>query len=531
LAIVFLAAEVVLRIFYPQPDLPVWSPESLEIIQDNQRAFFEKTFRDGLWRLVQVPRKNAYTPPQEFLFDKPAGSARILVVGESSSVSLGRSLRQLLELAGLPDIAEVMNCGSPAGTLEDVGRRLDESLRYSPDVVVLLFGHNVFYRAPSLNSLSFRIGAFAGGSRIVRWILHAKMEQAINDPERWGEFEDFLRRSVRRARRRNVAIVLCTVPSNLWYPPGVAGWELYDARFMEAGYLHLSGKRREAIALLEDLVARRSTALWHFQLADWQHEEGNDRRALDHLTEALNLDPEIFRATDRTNAIIRRVAIESGVGLLDIEARLKKAVPDGIPGWLDFEDNQHLVGSGTRWAASSLTGLFVQQGRFPADTRRIWEAYSERYARDEIFPLERYLRGAAFWAQRMENANARAIPYKVAAAYRENPREVLRVSRALLGRDWWAAEVLPRWRAILLLQVSEGLWRAGERDLSFRLAARAAEWDDAWEEPLLQMGKCHLRLGNRDEARRCFERARRRNHERVEVAFFLRRLRSEANGS
>jgi hypothetical protein len=150
-----LLGEVVMRALYK--DQTVMFPRyhtdyrygeyTLRGIRPNAR--FQHTSADGSWRFVSNSR--GLRDAREFPYAKPAGTLRVLVLGDSHTQ--GYEVRQeatfsaVLEryLARRGVRAEVLNAGvSGFSTAEELAYLENEGYKYQPDVVVLGFYANDF---------------------------------------------------------------------------------------------------------------------------------------------------------------------------------------------------------------------------------------------------------------------------------------------------------------------------------------------------------------------------------------------------
>lgn len=506
----------------PEPGLP---DEQLLAFRESSGPFFRVRWRGFERVLEQVPQQYAYVPPQTFALAKAPDRKRILVLGESSAVALGRALRALLEGTAEADGFEVMNCGTPGGTLEEVELRLRECVRYSPDMIVFFFGHNLFYASPTPRAWSFRLVRLARKSRLFARLADrlAEPDSALPAEERRRALEKLIRRVGNEARRRGIPWVGCTVPSNLRYPPLANEAEFRDPDYLQAKFLHLTGRRPEAIGKLRMLLREREAALWHFELGDWLLQAGDAAGARKHLLLSRDRDEDRNQATTEVNGLIRRAVEAEGGWLLDLAELIASRAPDGIPGWESFDDEQHVSGRLFDVEAAALLDLVrLRGGPAPAPPRRDAGPGGTQ-------PFEDFLDYAVQNVVHYDNPFARALAFKLEYALRSGEpglKENLEVwvsTRARVPAATPAASSL--WRGVILLRAAEGFWRAGDRPEAWRLNRVVARGYPHWEEPHVQRGLFLLAGGRTSAAGRAFRRALALNPARTDAEFYAARCR------
>jgi tetratricopeptide (TPR) repeat protein len=123
-----------------------------------------------------------------------------------------------------------------------------------------------------------------------------------------------------------------------------AGWEKLYQDGMER---EQQGKHSEAAAQYEQALKLDDRfAELHFRLARCHAALGDREKARVHFDLACEYDTLRFRADNRINQVIRRVAAEQsgrGVRLADAEAALLQASADGVPGEEWFYEHVHLT--------------------------------------------------------------------------------------------------------------------------------------------------------------------------------------------
>lgn len=150
LIVIALIAEIVLRVVRGVPDNPLAliAQENLSqgysLCQPNY-SFTSRSSVDGEFEYTFTTNQYGYRGP-EFPFEKPAGTIRIMAVGDSYTFGVGAQddetysalLQQSLRQQGYP--VEVINAGvGHASTVRHWDNLLRFHLKYNPDIVVLFF--------------------------------------------------------------------------------------------------------------------------------------------------------------------------------------------------------------------------------------------------------------------------------------------------------------------------------------------------------------------------------------------------------
>lgn len=330
---------------------------------DPKSRVFVTAGADANLRVV-APEKRETFVYQQVERDKPAGTFRVVVIGESSVNLLDGQLRSVAralngEALGQTLRTELLNLGGHGYGSHRLVPVLLELLEYRPDLVIIYCGNNEFEELEQLDLARLdTLGVQTALShlaivRVVRDLLTryqvAALRSEHNDrilassrpdharawrhvftadevAERMAAFEQNLHTMVEAARGAGAAVVLGTLPSNLVQPllPEPA-WSQYGA----ARALMQRGEYAAALALGRRLLA-----------------------------EAIGR----HQASDVENEIIRRVADEQAVPVVDMAATVAAAEPHGIPGETLFADHCHLNDVGKAlWAKTFLPVIRAQR--------------------------------------------------------------------------------------------------------------------------------------------------------------------------
>ena len=301
---------------------------------------------DPAWRVTRSSKRRFFLE-QRFAAEKPEATVRIVALGGSAVQYADRELRRMLEALRDPlerrvRAVELINAGGLAYGSHRLVPLLVELLEYRPDLVLLYTGHNEFEEIEQLDL------ARRGAPRLERALAHLAFFRLLRDgvtavragilanrhdarllasapaqarawnhaftpeeiAERMSAFRRNLEIMIRLCRENGVALVIGSVPSNLYrpmLPPDQRG--LFRPVFKD----YRAGRWKRGAAL-----ARR----------------------------LLRAAPARHQASDAENDIIRTLAERYRVPLADVEDRVARSEPHGVPGETLFRDHCHLNAHG-----------------------------------------------------------------------------------------------------------------------------------------------------------------------------------------
>ncbi|MCA9284318.1 MAG: tetratricopeptide repeat protein [Phycisphaerales bacterium] len=326
--------------------------------------------------------------PSAFEMPKPAGTLRIMIVGESAAkgnpyprpLSAGAFLAAMLSDLLPGRRIEVVNLGVTAIASFPALGILTEALAYDPDLVVIYLGNNEFYGAFGVASLHsagrspwmIRLIRATRSLAIAQFIdRHLRGDQpheqktlmeamvgqsfiAPGDPARAAaarNLETFVSAMLDRCRAAGVPAIVCTPPANErdLAPLGASDLsslapesrvlfdQLLDAaqKSMESDPSAAEASIRQAIALAPE-HARARYLLGQALLA-----QGREEESAVAFRAALDLDPMPWRPPSSSVEAIRRAAASRGAPLCDLQAAFRAESPGGSTGWELMDDHVH----------------------------------------------------------------------------------------------------------------------------------------------------------------------------------------------
>lgn len=388
-----LASEGILRwagFGYPTSYFVQREIEGRPSLIDNQE-FGRRFFPPGL---VRFPK------PMALPAQKPAGSLRIFVLGESAAMGdpqprfgLPRMLEALLRARFPGRELEVVNASMVAINSHVVLPVARECARREGDLWVIYMGNNEMIGPFGCIS---KFGAQTPPRAFIRASLALKrtrvgqgldaavsaLRQGRDPPEQWEgmslwadeliqpddkslgrvyeHFESNLRAIIEAGRNAGVPMILCTVATNVkdcapfksvhddrLAPAELEAWQ---SAYAEGRALEGQGRYAEAFACYERALSLdRQFAELCYRAAHCALALGNAAQAQTLFREARDRDALQFRTDTRLNEIIRRCALEyrgNKVELLDAEALLAAASHQQLAGRELFYEHVHLKPEG-----------------------------------------------------------------------------------------------------------------------------------------------------------------------------------------
>lgn len=245
-----------------------------------------------------------------------------------------------------------------------VVKRIAETLKYAPDAIVVLTGHNEFVNPYFEDEIYFPasgIHALASVRMLelfwVRSIVKFREVRSDFDPhapvdlrrrERHIErFDENLDRIVQMAKDAEIPLFLCTVPSNVrdWAPE-------YPSDEPRANHMPGSDPDDPSQLFLS------GTNL--YQLGEYSE-------AKHRLTRARDLDPRPQRAISAFNNAIRAKTGSKGAFLVDVAQAFEDESTHGVAGFDLFSDNVHPTPLGSFVLARELLTALSRQSVLPSE--------------------------------------------------------------------------------------------------------------------------------------------------------------------
>lgn len=336
--------------------------------------------------------------------EKPAGRLRIAVLGESAAqgdplleFGMPRLLEKMLGDMDGTDRVEVVNAAMTAinsPVIADIARDLQAC---RPDVVVLYIGNNEivgpFGPGTVFTSLSGAVRFAAFRARLTRLRLTQFLRQRTQkSPHNWAGLDMFaglyfpdgdprlepmysgfrhnLESIIDTCRKSGARVILSTVAVNLadcapfgseepddLLPEVRAAWQAAVDQGIQAQDRKEWASARDAFAQAMALYDRHAGLV--YRLAQSKQASGDPDAARKTFRRARDLDTQRFRADSRLNDIIRDVAREKNVTLVDAEMAFDDfSAEAGVPGDELFLDHVHFTFKGT-WRLASLFATVI----------------------------------------------------------------------------------------------------------------------------------------------------------------------------
>ena len=351
-AVILAAAEGVLRLTLgaPTPELAATLPDGSQALIRRTQAGIEPTYQDKRRQSPVLPKQAQSGPRMVWLGGSSLhGGTREIRPNEEAPGRAG-------ELLGM----ESLNFAGIGMDTVSIGAILDDVLSIQPDVLVMYTGHNELGNAVFTgrygDASTARIAtlrAQLGASRLFQTLeMLIRGRETLTLPSEANEqqytvddatrreihwrFEERLRHIVAEANRRDVTVVLATLMSN----PVAPSMEFSCPEAMRrAGFRSV---RPEPLAVdhlaAADIAAAEAMSPGCADLQWLRARRSGDKAMLDTLRDQ---DPLPVRADRTLNAIIRRIAADTGATLVDVDTLAREA-GDGLEPSAWFIDPMHL---------------------------------------------------------------------------------------------------------------------------------------------------------------------------------------------
>jgi tetratricopeptide (TPR) repeat protein len=354
--------------------------------------------------MVQTPR--LYAIPAH----KPRGTYRIFILGESAAMGdpdpaygFSRYLEVMLRERFPTTRFEVVNTGSVAinsHVLLPIAKGLADQ---QPDLLIIYSGNNeaigpygpgtvltssgmsmpvvrssILFRSSRIGQLVAKLGTQKQEWRGMEMFLDKQIRASSPLMEHsYANFERNLRDTIAVGRNEGAKVIVATVATNLKDCAPFASLhrenlEQDDLRswstlVQQANGLEAARSYAEALKLyLSAAKIDDDYAELEFRIARCLWSLGDYKDAKEHFIRARDLDTLRFRADSKINDINRLVASSfAGVGLIDADAILANASPDGIIGSDLVYEHVHLTPEGNYLLARAMF-LQIASG-FPSE--------------------------------------------------------------------------------------------------------------------------------------------------------------------
>lgn len=247
---------------------------------------------------LQQPDGRRYLPAFLIRIDDPMNSTTILILGDSTSMSVGLEKKTypfLMASAPIwPCDTRIVNCSLPGFTSADAAAfffRHERALLKDLNAVVVYLGNcdatssevrkgKYGYIRQAVCWIREVVGRMPAKTRIKNRLLHFEWNNAydpeIESPESPKNFEYNIGRVLETCHHASVPVILVRPKANLYFPPGVGKGNFIfyrhlgmkerfsslisipDARFKEALRLHESGDFEEAAQAYNEILLRPS---------------------------------------------------------------------------------------------------------------------------------------------------------------------------------------------------------------------------------------------------------------------------------
>lgn len=294
--------------------------------------------------MITRPEKVLSFVKQSFQMPKPENTYRIIIIGGSNVHYMHHNLymmaRRLTRTPGETRRFEIINCGGCAYGTTRLRIMLPELLTYEPDMLLIYSGHNEFeeliHKAlVNVSAIPIQKAAYSLAMlRVLRDAI-ATVQLVFLDAEKLREtlppeidastglyefsseeiethmeiYRENLTAIISQCLDRNIPVIISTVATNYWEPG------LHPSKhdiLQEIRKLYEEGSYEAGLALARETL----------------------KRSIRH------------QASDTENGIIRELAQQFSLPLVDGERLIEQAEPNGVQGETLLSDRCHLTNEG-----------------------------------------------------------------------------------------------------------------------------------------------------------------------------------------
>ncbi|MFA6467272.1 MAG: hypothetical protein WCW35_00110 [Bacteroidota bacterium] len=373
------ALEFLLRIILPASEefkLPLIS-DGIPSYQIN-RSYLRKYFPASAPILPELK-------PTVFRKDKTDHTFRIVCLGESSmlgtpfqlNTNIPGIIRKMLRMMHTDKEIEVINLGAAAINTNVILNLTDEIIDLQPDLILLYTGHNEFYgpdgvgaswlqkTLPSTIPVKYALGELQLVKLIDKYVLQSftssapkeynlmkqvsqssSVRLASKEAERiFTLFESNIGNLLSAFQDRHIPVIVSDVASNLLFPPFAydtsAQLRLYQKEFTTVA---TAGKKKNIEALhsaFRLLQIDSSNAFLNYVAGTMLLNDNRLVEAKRFLIRAKDEDLLKFRAPQRINSILKKVATARNVPFISSDSLFFAVSPSGIPDRQLFYEHLH----------------------------------------------------------------------------------------------------------------------------------------------------------------------------------------------
>jgi tetratricopeptide (TPR) repeat protein len=509
---------------------------------EQRKYYYEDIFvpffaRDDARGVYRSQRPQLDVPPSRFAISKSSGTLRVFGIGGSiAQIYLSQSippsmrpeakrlnlsvdsLRDDLAAALSPTRVELLNCGMHGYDSYREAGVLEEVLAYSPDLILLMSGHNEGIASPPVIPLVLKTREY-----LSRWSAYRSLQRLVEDKAKGTEipqeqaatreaaFENNLTDMIRHAKTAGVRIAVVSPPLNYRDAPTKDAAPLRDPGFMRGwvSFLHRDYPGAEQVwsAALSAVSAAPSPerSLLLFYLGRAEELQGHADAAGQDYEQSIDADAAtVGRATPGRLKAIERISKEEGADWIDLDGAFRRSSSPGVPGLDWFVDDIHWLHS-RDW----LVSREIIKTLFPKVPERLWPQ-AQAQERDESLRTVRY----ALAGFQEDALSWRSVVYLEAVCQRHADwcRDVgvlegrLRKGEPTLG-IMPARSSSQRDEALLYWHIGEVLLRQGDSAGALRDFARARELDPKLKGVLLSRALAQYLSGDRSAALQSLDRA------------------------
>ncbi len=288
---------------------------------------------------------------------------RIFIIGESTAQQYPVGLLHEGLKKTLPQFDfEIINCGM--GAYDAYRTRLigEEIVHYDPDLIIVIVGNSEFHSTRRVNR--FRYQGF-----LSRFHLFKLLTDQINPPlkiDNLQEANNYYRANILKLfdtiKKQDIPAVLCTLPVNYRYYNCTKAVPL---KYLVFNMMYLYFKdyalSEQMTSLLKEQKGLESYV--YYQVGRLSDERKQHKKAFEYYSRQLNAFEFPITCPPLRNDLIRQLAREHNILLADVQKRFSELVPDGLPSFDLFQDNNHVWPSGYQIYTEEIIDAIIGSNR------------------------------------------------------------------------------------------------------------------------------------------------------------------------
>ncbi len=338
---------------------------ALPLCADDFIQYYCRDIKKPFFKIEEVNGEKRVRPNRpkahyfDFLFKKAGNKKRVFIIGESVADILysNKDMPPGQPFWGLKDI-EIFDFGMAAYDSKRLKDVFLQSLEFSPDAVIIMSGNNENFNEPCTDIFSITKKRYLNLSYRLAKLFSNEREKLFNLSLEIQK--DNLSEMIDKASKKGVKVFVTTLPYNIFLPP--SGERPSNKEYIPGYLAYDSGKYPLAAEIFGKIVLKDKTKepFARYYLGMSLYKTGKKREAFEKLVEAVNFDNRLDRAGYTRNQMLRQLALDKKIGLIDLEKEFLRVSNDA------YFIKEDFFADGVHWLREnnfSIQNFFVSQLR------------------------------------------------------------------------------------------------------------------------------------------------------------------------